>query len=156
MKYLEVTSNSPQETQRYGQRLGELAEPGDIYLLVGNLGSGKTCLTQGIALGLDIQDYILSPTFVLIRELQGRLPLYHIDLYRMESMEEVMELGLENYLNGQGVSVVEWAEKGLSIFPEENLLIEIDYLDDTARKLRFKPRGQRYLELVKEFKNGLI
>ena len=152
MSKLSLVSHSPEETQKLGMRLGELAQAGDVFLLVGDLGSGKTCLTQGVAWGLGIHEYALSPSFVIIRELKGRLPLYHIDLYRLDCIEESMDLGLDDYLYGRGVCVVEWAEKALSILPQENLLIKIDYLDDTERSLHLQSRGKRYIEIVEGLK----
>jgi len=148
MSYLELISHSPEQTQRLGMRIGELALPGDILLLVGALGTGKTCLTQGIAWGLGIKEYAVSPSFVIVRELYGRLPLYHIDLYRLNHIEEIVELGLDDYLYGSGVCVVEWAEKGLSVLPAEHLLIQIDYLFDNERSFQLKPSGKRYLEML--------
>ncbi len=150
----ELVSRSPEETQRLGTRIGELALPGDIYLLVGELGAGKTCLTQGIAWGLNIKEYAVSPSFMLVRELFGRLPLYHIDLYRLDNIEEIVELGLDDYLYGSGVCVVEWAEKGLSVLPAEHLLIRISYLSDTERRLQLVPNGKRYLEIATRLKAG--
>jgi tRNA threonylcarbamoyladenosine biosynthesis protein TsaE len=111
MNQLEITSRSPEETQALGARLGKLARPGDCFLLVGKLGAGKTCLTQGIARGLGIREYAASPSFVVVRELYGRLPLYHMDLYRLENIEEIADLGLDDYFYGQGVSVVEWGKR---------------------------------------------
>ena len=148
MSNLELVSHSPEQTQKLGMRIGELALPGDVFLLVGELGVGKTCLTQGIAWGLDIQEYTQSPSFVIMRELYGRLPLYHMDLYRIDRIEEYMDLGLDDYLYGRGVCVVEWAEKALSILPVEHLLIKIGYLSDTGRNLQFEPSGKRYLEIL--------
>src|SRR4030042_912303 len=116
---MKLLSHSPEQTQKLGFRLGELAVPGDVFLLVGELGAGKTCLTQGIAWGLGIQEYALSPSFVIIRELHGRLPLYHIDLYRLDRIEEGIDLGLDDYLYGRGVCVIEWADRALGILPEE-------------------------------------
>ena len=144
----ELISQSPEQTQKFGIRIGELALPGDIFLLVGSLGTGKTCLTQGIAWGLGIEEYALSPSFVIVRELHGRLPLYHIDLYRLDHIEEIAELGLDDYLYGDGVCVIEWAEKGLNILPEEHLLIEISYLSETERSFRLKPSGKHYLKIA--------
>ncbi len=152
MKSLKLISHSPEETRNLGVHLGKLALPGDIFLLSGNLGAGKTCLTQGIARGLGSQDQALSPTFVLMRELAGRLPLYHIDLYRLDHIEEIADLGLDDYLYGQGVCVIEWAEKGLGILPAEHLLVKIDYLSDTERSFEFVPRGKRYENLLKQLK----
>jgi tRNA threonylcarbamoyladenosine biosynthesis protein TsaE len=152
MSQLEIVTRSPEETQKVGVKLGELALPGDVFLLVGELGVGKTCLTQGIAWGLGIKEYAASPSFVVVRELQGRLPLYHIDFYRLDHLEEIAELGLDDYLYGKGVCVLEWAEKGLSLLPEEHLMIEMDYLSDSERRLKFKPGGKRYQEIVSQLK----
>ena len=152
MQKLELTSHSPEETQQIGVRLGELALPGDVFLFTGELGAGKTCLTQGIAWGLGSKDYAQSPSFVIMRELYGRLPLYHVDLFRLDHIEEIEGLGLDDYLYGCGVCVIEWAEKGLSLLPPEHLLIEISYLDDTKRSFHFKPHGKRYQELVRQLK----
>ena len=150
--YLEMISHSPDETQQLGKNIGELATPGDIYLLAGSLGAGKTCLTQGIAWGLDIKEYTLSPSFVLIRELHGRLPLYHIDLYRLDRLEEIADLGLDDYFHSSGVCTVEWAEKALNLLPPEHLLIEIRYLGDTKRHFQVKSSGRRYLEMINKLK----
>jgi tRNA threonylcarbamoyladenosine biosynthesis protein TsaE len=152
LSYFNLVSHSPEETQKIGAHIGEVALAGDIFLLVGRLGTGKTCLTQGIAHGLDIKEYALSPSFVIVRELYGRLPLYHIDLFRLDHIEEIEELGLDDYLYGKGVCVVEWAEKGLSVLPTEYLLIQIDFLSDTERSFRLKPRGKRYLEILDQLK----
>ncbi len=152
MKLLKFISHNPQETLDLGVRLGKLAEPGDIFLLSGNLGAGKTCLTQGIAWGLGSREYALSPTFVLMREIKGRLPLYHIDLYRLDRIEEVSDLGLDDYLYGRGLCVIELAEKGLSVLPASHLLVKIDYLSDTERSFEFIPRGKRYEKLLDQLK----
>ncbi len=148
----ELISHSSEQTQNFGVSIGELAQPGDTFLLVGELGTGKTCLTQGIAWGLGIKEYAASPSFVVVRELYGRLPLYHIDLYRLDHIEEIIELGLDDYLYGKGVCVVEWAEKGLEVLPIEHLLIQISYLSDTERRLQLKPSGQRYREVINQLK----
>lgn len=149
----EFTSHHPEETQKLGRRLGELALPGDIFLLAGKLGAGKTCLTQGIARGLGIKESALSPSFVLVRELKGRLPLYHADLYRLDRTEEISELGLDEYLFGSGLTVIEWANKGLAVLPEEHLLIEIDYLEDDKRQIKLTAKGKRYQELMDKLKS---
>ena len=152
MSYLKLVSHSPEETQKLGQGIGQIALAGDVFLLVGNLGAGKTCLTQGIAWGLGIKEYTMSPSFVIMRELYGRLPLYHIDLYRLDRIEESMDLGLDDYFYGRGACVVEWAEKALSIMPPEHLLIKIGYLSDTERSFQMEPNGERYLEIVAQLK----
>jgi tRNA threonylcarbamoyladenosine biosynthesis protein TsaE len=148
MQKANFKTGSAEETQKLGERLGELAEPGDIYLLSGNLGVGKTCLTQGIVRGLGSSEYALSPTFVLMREMQGRLPVYHMDLYRLDQLEEISDLGLDDYLYGRGLCVIEWAEKGLSVMPAEHLLIEIAYSRDNERKFKLSARGRRYEKLL--------
>lgn len=148
----ELITHSPAETQRLGERIGKLALPGDIFLLSGNLGTGKTCLTQGIARGLGIKEHVASPSFTLIKELYGRLPMYHIDLYRLERPQEVQELGMEEYLHGEGVCVIEWAERILEQLPvgHEHLMIKIDYVPkyDNERVVSFKPVGQRYHQIL--------
>ena len=155
MSQLEIITNSPEETQEFGARLGELAQPGDSYLLIGKLGAGKTCLTQGIAWGLGSREYAVSPTFTLVRELDGRLPLYHIDLYRLDRLEEIEDLGLDDYFQGNGVCVVEWAEKGLSALPAKHLNIEIGYRSDTERDLEFPPCGERSAALLQSLSDQL-
>ena len=153
MKSLEIVSNSAEQTRKIGMKLGKLAASGDVILLVGSLGAGKTCLTQGIAHGLGIHEYTASPSFVLVREYRGKLPLYHIDLYRLDKIEEVTQLGLDDYLYGNGVCVVEWADKGLSVLPEEHLLIEMQIVSPMKRKLSFMPKGTRYLEIISKLKS---
>jgi tRNA threonylcarbamoyladenosine biosynthesis protein TsaE len=152
MKRLELITRRPEQTQDFGRRLGKIARPGDVILLVGKLGAGKTCLTQGIAWGLGIKEYAASPSFVLVRELYGRLPLYHIDFYRLENLEEIAELGLDEYFYGKGVSVVEWAEKAFNLLPPENLLIEMEYIAENERRLKIKPSGKRYREMAAQLK----
>jgi len=154
MGELELISHSPESTQKIGTIMGKLAVSGDVFLLQGKLGAGKTCLTQGIALGLDIDDYVLSPTFVIMRELYGRLPLYHIDLYRLDDIAESIDLGLDDYFYGDGLSVVEWAEKAMKIMPRKHLLVRIDYIGDTERRLFLEPSGERYFELSKQILNS--
>ncbi len=146
----DIISHNPDSTRSLGKIIGESAQPGDVLLLEGKLGAGKTCLTQGIALGLGIDDDILSPTFVIMREFKGRLPLYHMDLYRLDNIEESMDLGLDDYLYGKGLCVLEWAEKVLSILPRKYLMIRINYVSDTGRSFTLEPKGERYEELAEE------
>ncbi|MSR84737.1 MAG: tRNA (adenosine(37)-N6)-threonylcarbamoyltransferase complex ATPase subunit type 1 TsaE [Candidatus Latescibacteria bacterium] len=144
---LELTTNSPEETQALGHRLGAEAMPGDLILLSGELGSGKTTLAQGVARGLDIKGYAHSPTFVLVNEYKGRLTLYHIDLYRLDDPGEMAELGIEEMLT-DGVCIVEWAERALALLPSEFLLIELFALAPTHRRLRLEARGEHYQRLI--------
>ena len=150
MDRFETVTRSPEETQQLGRRIGELAAAGDVYLLSGELGTGKTCLTQGIAWGLGIEEYALSPTFVIMREMRGRLALYHVDLYRLDEIAEIADLGLDDYLFGDGVAVVEWAEKGLAVLPPEHIRVEIGYRPGTERAFGFTAHGARYRELLSE------
>lgn len=150
MEFLKLISHNPEETQHLGAVLGKLAQPGDIFLLIGGLGAGKTCLTQGIAWGLEVKEYAFSPSFVILRQYSGRLPLYHIDFYRLNRVEEIVDLGLDEYFYGNGVCVVEWAEKGLSVLPRENLLITIDYISDTERAFNLQARGKHYPDLLEK------
>ncbi len=157
MKSLKLNSHSPEQTQLLGSCLGQLAQRSDTFLLMGDLGTGKTCLVQGIAQGLDIKEYAFSPSFVIVKEYHGRLPLYHIDFYRLNHIEEIADLGLEEYLYGNGVCVVEWAEKGLQVLPRDNLLITLNYIPDSEaqRTICLKAQGKRYLELIKQLKSTL-
>lgn len=154
MKSLEIVSTSAEQTRKIGIKLGKLVASGDVIFLVGPLGAGKTCLTQGIARGLGINEYTASPTFVLVREYRGKMPLYHIDLYRLDKIEEVTQLGLDDYLYGNGVCVVEWADKGLSVLPEEHLLIEMQIVSPMKRKLKLIPKGTRYLEMLSKLNSA--
>jgi tRNA threonylcarbamoyladenosine biosynthesis protein TsaE len=141
-------SHSPEETLQLGKSLGSSLIPGDIILLNGDLGSGKTHLTQGICdgVGLDEDSYIRSPTFTLINEYQGKQPIYHIDLYRIDSLKEIYSLGLEEILFNQGITIIEWAEKLRSPENPKNLLlniqdrieINIEILSESERKFTFK------------------
>jgi tRNA threonylcarbamoyladenosine biosynthesis protein TsaE len=152
MKFI---THSAEETREVGKSMGRLAEPGDIYLLVGKLGAGKTCLTQGIAWGLGIQEYTLSPSFVIMREMHGRLPLYHMDFYRLDNIAEISDLGLDDYLYGHGVCVIEWAEKGLSVLPDDHLLVNMSYVSENERALEMEPHGQRYVKLLAQLKDSV-
>ena len=131
---LHIKSPGADFTQDLGRTIGEHASAGDVFLLTGPLGSGKTCLTQGIALGLGVEGYVRSPTFVLMTRHQGRLTLHHVDLYRMGSPAEAWDLGLEEQLFSEGVCVIEWADRALEIFPEDCLWIGLAYGQDPDRR----------------------
>ncbi len=156
---LDIISHSPEQTRRIGMHLGRLARPGDVYLLHGPLGSGKTTLVQGIARGLEVEDYVQSPTFVLASEHSGHLPdgipvrLYHIDLYRLEEPGELATFGLMDYLDDpDGIVVIEWPERLTSDLFEQYLLIELEFVADSKRRLAFYPSGERYQRLVSRLK----
>lgn len=149
---LDVISHSVEQTQRLGQRLGELLQAGDVLVLQGTLGAGKTVFVQGIARGLGIEEPVTSPTFTLIHEYHGRLPLYHVDLYRIGGDAEAIDLGLEDYLYGDGVTAIEWGEHAPGVLPEAHLLVELRILAEQKRTLRFMPSGQRYIDLLAALK----
>lgn len=118
-------SNSQDETFAFGEKLGAKARPGEIYCLDGDLGVGKTVFTQGFAKGLGITDYVNSPTFTIVKEYEGRLPLYHFDVYRIGDPSEMEEIGYEEYFYGQGVTIIEWPELILELIPPEAKWIRI-------------------------------
>jgi len=114
-----------EETLKIGEAIGKLLKPGDIIALRGELGAGKTVLVKGIARGLNVEEEPNSPTFVIMNAYQGRIPLYHFDLYRISGIDELEGIGYEDYFFGDGVSVIEWSERAEGIFPEETIRIEI-------------------------------
>lgn len=128
------------------------ARAGDVFLLSGELGAGKTCLTQGILWGLGGDEYARSPTFVLICEYYARLTLYHMDLYRLDSIEEIIDLGLDDYILGEGVCVVEWAEKGLDAFPGDHMRVCIEDTGGESRTLTFTAETPRYSAILDALK----
>ena len=118
---------SEKETRELGEKLGRLAAPGSIYTLTGDLGTGKTVFTQGLARGLGITEHVNSPTFTIVQEYDGgRLPFYHFDVYRIGDLEEMDEIGYEDYVYGQGVSLIEWANLIEEILPEHYTEIRIE------------------------------
>lgn len=144
----ELITSSPEQTQALGKALGAAARAGDVLLLEGSLGAGKTCLTQGIVWGLGGDEYARSPTFVLMAEYHSRLTLYHIDLYRLEGIDEIEALGLDEYLRGEGVCVVEWADKARGLFPEEHMSIRLEILDETTRRIHLSADDERHRSLI--------
>lgn len=151
---LEFQTNSVTETQRIGEKLGHLLKPGDVVRLEGNLGAGKTTIAQGICRGLGVKEPVTSPTFAIMHQYDGKYPVYHIDAYRIESETELQDLGLEEFLEGEGVSLVEWAEKIISIMPTTYLLVEIktSATNEQGRVITLKVEGteQVYDGLLKE------
>lgn len=147
-----VGSLSPGETFRVGQNLGKLASAGDVYCLSGDLGAGKTVFAQGVAAGLGVGGRVTSPTFTLINEHLGRIPYYHMDVYRLGGPEEMADLGYEEYFYGQGVTLLEWAELVAGVLPEDRLDITISRAGEDSREIVFTPRGERYRRLVEELK----
>ena len=153
---LDIVSHGVEQTRRLGAHLGRLLVPGDIILLEGDFGSGKTTFTQGIAKGLDIDSrYVNSPTFTLINEYKGgALTLQHIDLYRLEGDEQIETLGLQEYFEGDGVTVVEWPSGAARWLPEDKLVVKLSYINDTKRTLRFYALGDRNTKLMEDLKKS--
>lgn len=153
---LVIRTDSADETRQLGERLGRILAPGDILCVHGTLGAGKTVLAQGVARGLGVAEKVTSPTFILIREYQGRLPFYHFDAYRLEGAEDFAFLGYEEYFFGEGVVFVEWAERVRTLLPDERLDIylerNLERNDESERRLELHPRGAHYRALVKELK----
>lgn len=141
-------SESPEQTMDFAMRLAELLQPGDVLTLEGDLGAGKTTFTKGIAKGLGVKRTVNSPTFTIIKEYQGRLPLYHMDVYRVESGEE--DFGFEEYFEGEGITIVEWAKLIEEQLPEERLMIELFHQGDDKREIALSPSGEKYVEICEE------
>lgn len=148
---MKININSLQDTIKFGEKLGKLLKESDVICLNGDLGAGKTTLSKSIGKGLGVLEYITSPTFALINEYQGRLPLYHFDVYRLNTYEELEDLGVEDYFYGKGVSLIEWAEKIYKVLPDERLEIWILRGDlDNERIIELKVFGDRYKTLIEE------
>ena len=131
-----IKTYSTEETIALGERLGKCLEKGDVVTLNGDLGAGKTHFTKGIAKGLDVDDYITSPTFTIVNEHKGRVPLYHFDVYRIDDIYEMYEIGFEEYLYGEGVCIVEWSDKVKDMLPKDTIDIIISVIDDNTREFK--------------------
>ena len=141
-------TSGPERTQAVGIAIGENARPGDLMLLEGELGAGKTCLTQGILWGLGGTEYARSPTFVLMAQYAARLTLYHVDLYRVESVAEAADLGLDEVVSSEGVTVIEWADRAGGLFKDEGLRIRLALVSETTRSLTLSATDDRYSTVV--------
>lgn len=151
-----VITSSPEQTWRTGRMLGKLLNAGDTVCLYGDLGAGKTNFTYGIAQGLDVQErYITSPTYTFVNEYQGRVPLYHIDLYRLKEPGELEGIGFEGYLESDGVTVIEWAELAEDELPDEYLSVYFSSIDEKSREIGFFAEGERYEKLLDRLKHEL-
>ena len=133
-----IESHSPEQTQEIAARLAASLQPGDVVALTGELGAGKTCFTQGLGRGLGVTGRVASPTFVLVNEYRGRLPVHHVDAYRTESLTELLDLGLDELFSGDGVTVVEWADKLLPLLPAHTIHVHIEGLGDEARVITIR------------------
>lgn len=148
MVQVSLTTHSTEQTMGLAQRLAEKLVEGDVILLEGDLGAGKTTFTKGLAKGLHITRNVNSPTFTIIKEYEGRLPLYHMDVYRLEESDE--DLGFDDYFYGNGVTVVEWAHLIKDYLPAERLEINIYHKGDDEREIVFTGNGKRYEKICEE------
>jgi tRNA threonylcarbamoyladenosine biosynthesis protein TsaE len=141
-------SNNADQTKEFAKKLASYLQPGDVIALEGDLGAGKTTFTKGLAEGLEITKNVNSPTFTIIKEYKGSMPLFHMDVYRLENSDE--DLGFDEYFEGVGVTVVEWAHLIKDQLPLELLTIYLTHINDGARNIKLVPAGKRYEELCKE------
>ena len=150
-KTVTITSHTPRQTEEIGSLLGRMLAKGDIIALCGELGTGKTTLVRGMACGIGLEeDEIASPSFTLVNEYEGLLPLFHIDLYRLAHEEELVNIDYDEYLAADGVVVIEWADRIPQAIPADALWITLRYLDGDCREMVFRAKGVRYKVIVEE------
>lgn len=147
---LTIITKSPEDTQKLGKEISKLIKPSDLLAFYGELGAGKTCLIQGISQGLEVKDYVISPSFTIINEYKGKIPIYHFDLFRLINIEEIIDLGYEEYFYGEGLSVIEWAEKIENLLPRDHLKIDIKFKSYYERTISLIPQGNRFRIFLKE------
>jgi len=143
-------SVSATETIRFGERLGKLLAPGYVIALLGELGAGKTTMVKGIVRGLGVTDRraVKSPTFALVHRYEGRMPVYHFDAYRLESTQEMLDIGSDEMIYGDGVSIIEWADKVPECLPEEYLKVTLIAVSENERTIEVCGYGDRYNEII--------
>ncbi len=151
---LDLILSSPGETESLGYAIGRLLQGGEVLALIGELGVGKTALVRGIVVGLDVPaDSVTSPTFVIVHEYQGRLPIIHIDLYRLQKPDEADSIGLLDYFTDDVVVAIEWADRFPRLLPEDRLEVSITHRTRTTRAVRLEARGSRSRTLLAQIKN---
>jgi len=151
-----IITSSTEQTEEVGRILGTMLEPGDLVCLFGDLGAGKTHFSFGIARGLRVPDqYITSPTFTFVNEYRGRIPFYHIDLYRLKDPSELESIGFEEYIDSGGATVIEWAERAEADLPENKLNVYLSDVSENSRELGFFAEGERYEKLLADLKKEL-
>jgi tRNA threonylcarbamoyladenosine biosynthesis protein TsaE len=133
-----LATDSPEDTARAGERLAATLGPGDVVALTGEMGAGKTCFVQGLARGMGVQARATSPTFVLVNEYRGRVPVHHVDAYRTARAAELVDLGLLELFDGDGVTVVEWAERAAALLPARAIHVHIDGVGDERRTITIR------------------
>ena len=147
---LTIITRSPEETKNLGEEIGKLAKSGDLLAFYGELGAGKTCFIQGISRGLEVKDYVTSHSFTIINEYTGTIPIFHFDLFKLSKVEEILELSYKEYFYGEGLTVIEWAEKIEQFLPKEHLKIDIKFKDRYQRIISFIPQGDRFNNFLVE------
>ena len=148
-----LITSSVGQTEEVGRVLGSLLQPGDLVCLYVDLGAGKTHLSYGIAQGLDVRDrYITSPTFTFVNEYTGRIPFYHIDLYRLKEPSELEGIGFDEYIDSDGATVIEWAERAEGELPPQGLSVYLSDVSATGREIGFLAEGERYEQLLTELR----
>lgn len=151
---VDFISHSAEQTRRVGARLGRLFTGGEVVCLVGDLGTGKTCLVQGMGRGVGSVDRVTSPTFTLVNEYRGgRLVLYHVDLYRIVDAKTALTFGLDEYLYGDGVCAIEWAERVAELWPDDYLRITLRHIDDMKRGVTLRGFGTQHEQMVRRLKH---
>jgi tRNA threonylcarbamoyladenosine biosynthesis protein TsaE len=153
---LELRAETADDTLSVGEAFADLLRARDAVILTGELGAGKTTLVQGIARGLGVTDRVVSPTFTLVREYHGRLEVAHVDVYRLERIQDVMDLGLEELGDGEAVLLVEWGDAVEEVLPADHVTIELTgAAEDDARRLTFTPGGQTWVERWERLEQAL-
>ncbi len=150
---MKIKVNNLQDTEKIGKIISRCLEKGTVLCLDGDLGAGKTAITQFIAKEFGVKEYITSPTFNIIKEYEGRLPFYHMDVYRIESEDDMYDLGYDEYIYSEGVTVIEWSENIRTILPDERIDIKIDRIDENKRIMTIEGRGVVYEKITEELKN---
>jgi tRNA threonylcarbamoyladenosine biosynthesis protein TsaE len=154
---MELRSGTADDTRAVGEAFAELLRPRDAVILTGELGAGKTTLVQGIARGLGVTDQVVSPTFTLVREYRGRLEVAHVDVYRLERIQDVLDLGLDEIGDGEAVLLVEWGDAVEEVLPADHLTIELMGDEDgESRTLTFTPGGQTWIERWERLEAALV
>lgn len=157
MDTIRIQLNSIADTEKLGRLLGNLAAPGDVICLDGDLGAGKTALSQAIARGLEVPDncYVTSPSFAILHEYEGRIPMYHMDFYRLQDASEVEDLGFDEYFYLTGLTVIEWSMRAIEILPVERMSLEMVQNDDLTRTVTIKG-SKRYADMLRHVSQEFI